>query len=145
MTLSETPASMSTGPLPASRKVYLSGRRTGVTVPMREVALSTGDRVVLYDTSGPYTDPVAAVDVQQGLPELRAGWLRERGDTVSYSGRVPRPEDDGRKQGDLHNLDAVFAGPVRRPRRANGDRAVTQLAYARRRLVTPEMEFVAVR
>ena len=129
----------------ASRKTYLAGPRPDMRVPMREVVLSTGDSVVLYDTSGPYTDPDFDADVRRGLPALRAGWIAERGDAEEYQGRPVRAEDDGRRPGDLRNLDAVFAGEGRRPRRAVGDAAVTQLGYARRGLVTPEMEFIAVR
>src|SRR3954449_9659137 len=101
---------------PGSRKTYLPGSRPEVRVPMREVLLSTGDSVVLYDTSGPYTDPSMKVDVRLGLPALRAVGIAERGDTETYQGRPARPEDDGRKTSDLRNLDAVFGGR-RRPRR----------------------------
>ncbi|MDP9393097.1 MAG: phosphomethylpyrimidine synthase ThiC [Actinomycetota bacterium] len=129
----------------SSRKTYLQGSRPDLRVPMREVSLTTGDTFVLYDTSGPYTDPGHEEDVRRGLPPLRAQWIAERGDTESYDGRPVRPEDDGRTSGDLRNLDAVFDGAKRRPRRAVGAGAVTQLAYARRGDVTPEMEFVALR
>jgi phosphomethylpyrimidine synthase len=145
LTVSEIRANVSTGPHSAGHKVYLAGSRPDVAAPMREVPLSTGDAMVLYDTSGPYTDPDANIDVHRGLAALRAGWIAERGDTEPYDGRVPRPEDDGGRAGDLHNLDAVFAGPGRRPLRAAGGTAVTQLAYARRGQVTPEMEFIAIR
>ncbi|GAA3164754.1 phosphomethylpyrimidine synthase ThiC [Blastococcus jejuensis] len=128
-----------------SRKTYLAGPRPDMRVPMREVVLSTGDSVVLYDTSGPYTDPAAETDVRTGLPAVRAAWIAERADTQIYEGRPVRAEDDGRRPGDLRNLDAVFGGDGRRPRRAVGDAAVTQLGYARRGLITPEMEFIAVR
>ncbi|SNR82341.1 hydroxymethylpyrimidine synthase [Blastococcus mobilis] len=114
-------------------------------VPMREIVLSTGDSVVLYDTSGPYTDPAFDADVRRGVPGVRSAWIAERGDTEDYDGRPVRAEDDGRRPGDLRNLDAVFAGDGRRPLRAAGNAAVTQLAYARRGLVTAEMEFIAVR
>ena len=129
-----------------SRKVYLSGGRSDMRVPMREVRLSTGDSVVLYDTSGPYTDPTFEPDITQGLAGLRARWIAERGDTEEYAGRPARPEDDGpRATSGLRNLDAVFPGLSRRPRRGRDGRAVTQLAYARRGTITPEMEFIAVR
>ena len=129
-----------------SRKVYLSGGRSDMRVPMREVRLSTGDSVVLYDTSGPYTDPTFEPDITQGLAGLRARWIAERGDTEEYAGRPARPEDDGRRAtSGLRNLDAVFPGLSRRPRRGRDGRAVTQLAYARRGTITPEMEFIAVR
>jgi phosphomethylpyrimidine synthase len=126
-----------------SRKVYLEGPR-GQRVPMREVQLTTGDAVVLYDTSGPYTDDTVATDIRRGLAALRAPWIAERGDTEEYQGRDARPEDDGRRPGDLGNLDAVFDTAARKPLRATGD-AVTQLAYARRGEITAEMEFIAVR
>jgi phosphomethylpyrimidine synthase len=128
-----------------SRKTYLTGDRPGLRVPMREVVLSTGDSVVLYDTSGLYTDAGYEADVRRGLPALRASWIAERGDTERYDGRPVRAEDDGRKPGDLRNLDAVFPAEGRRPLRGAGGRVVTQLAYARRGVVTAEMEFVALR
>jgi phosphomethylpyrimidine synthase len=128
-----------------SRKVYLQGLRADVRVPMREVQLTTGDSVVLYDTSGPYTDDTVTTDIRRGLPPLRAPWIAERGDTDEYAGRPPRPEDDGRRAGDLSSLDAVFDTASRRPRRAPAGTAVTQLAYARRGEITAEMEYIAVR
>ena len=128
-----------------SRKTHLAGPRPAMRVPMREVVLSTGDSVVLYDTSGPYTDPAHVADIRSGLPALRAPWIAERQDTETYEGRPVRPEDDGRRSDDLRSLDAVFGGGDRRPLRARGGAAVTQLAYARRGVVTAEMEFIAVR
>jgi phosphomethylpyrimidine synthase len=125
-------------------KVYLPGSRPDLRVPMREVRLTNGDAVVLYDTSGPYTDDAVRTDIRGGLPPLRAPWIAERGDTETYEGRPARPEDDGRRPDDLSGLDAVFDTADRRPRRSTGG-AVTQLAYARRGLVTPEMEFIALR
>ena len=135
----------STGPETGSRKTYLIGSRADIRVPMREVLLASRDAVVLYDTSGPYTDSGFIPDVRRGLPALRNGWIAERGDTEEYDGRVPRPEDNGRARGGKRNLDAIFTGSGRRPRRAVGERAVTQLAYARRGEITPEMEFIALR
>ncbi len=128
-----------------SRKIYLIGSRADVRVPMREVRLSSGDSVVLYDTSGPYTDPGADTDVRQGLPSLRHDWITERADTELYVGRPVRVEDNGRSRAGDRDLDEVFAGSDRRPRRGIGGRAVTQLVYARRGQITPEMEFVALR
>jgi phosphomethylpyrimidine synthase len=127
-----------------TRKVYLSGPRPELRVPMREVPLATGDSVVLYDTSGPYTDPDVTTDIRRGLPLLRAPWIAERADTAEYTGRTARPEDDGHRNGDLGSLDAVFDPAGRRPRRATSG-AVTQLSYARRGIVTAEMEFAALR
>ncbi|MDQ1676432.1 MAG: phosphomethylpyrimidine synthase [Actinomycetota bacterium] len=135
---------MSAGSAVSRNKVYLQGSRPDLRVPMREVRLTTGDSVVLYDTSGPYTDDAVTTDIRRGLPPLRAPWIGERGDTETYEGRPPRPEDDGRRADDLSNLDAVFDIAGRRPRRSTGG-AVTQLAYARRGDVTAEMEFIAVR
>ena len=129
---------------PGSRKTYLQGSRPDLRVPMREVVLSTGDSVVLYDTSGPYTDAELRTDIRLGLPTLRESWISERADVTSYAGRVVQPVDNGLKQHDTRNLDSVFAG-TRRPLRALPGRTVTQLAYARRGEITPEMEFVALR
>ncbi|MGI5201566.1 phosphomethylpyrimidine synthase ThiC [Spirillospora sp. CA-108201] len=139
--------------VPAARKTYLQGSRPEIRVPMREVPLTNGDAVVLYDTSGPYTDPEQQTDVRGGLPPLREAWIAERGDTAPYEGRAARPEDDGRRPsspappggagGRLPLADGEGALP-RRPRRATGG-AVTQRAYARRGEITPEMEFAALR
>ena len=129
---------------PGSSKTYLAGSRPDLRVPMRQVALSTGDSVVLYDTSGPYTDPTVRTDIRQGLPGLRQPWIVERGDVVTYPGRPVQPIDDGLKRRDERDLDSVFTA-VRPPCRALPGARVTQLAYARRGEVTPEMEFVALR
>ncbi|MCW2706147.1 MAG: thiC, partial [Blastococcus sp.] len=144
MTVLSTTSSDSS-PVTGSRKTYLPGPRSDMRVPMREVVLSTGHSVVLYDTSGPYTDPGVETDVRRGLLPVRGGWIAERGDTEHYDGRPVRAEDDGRRAGDLRNLDAVFGDQVRRPLRGRDGGAVTQLAYARAGVVTAEMEFIAVR
>ncbi|MGW7556473.1 phosphomethylpyrimidine synthase ThiC, partial [Streptomyces rimosus] len=130
-------------------KGYLSGSRPDLRVPVRRVHLTNGKDVTLYDTSGPYTDPHIETDVRRGLAPLRENWIISRGDTEEYAGRPPRPEDDGLKhtspRGGLKNLDAVFPGRPRQPRRGRGGAAVTQLAYARRGEITAEMEYVAIR
>ncbi|MCH6161504.1 phosphomethylpyrimidine synthase ThiC [Streptomyces sp. M600PL45_2] len=136
-------------------KGYLSGSRPDLRVPVRRVHLTSGKDVTLYDTSGPYTDPAIDTDVRRGLPPLRRNWIIERDDTEEYTGRELRPEDDGIKHttprgGGLDGLDAVFPGRPRKPRRGRGETggaaaSVSQLAYARRGLVTPEMEYVALR
>jgi phosphomethylpyrimidine synthase len=131
-------------PFPGSRKTWLQGSRPDLRVPMREVVLTTGDSVVLYDTSGPYTDPSLRTDVRLGLPALRAPWIAERGDTETYAGRPVQPVDNGLKAHDHRNLDSVFAG-TRQPRRALSGQRPTQLSYARRGEVTAEVEFVALR
>ncbi|MFJ6621284.1 phosphomethylpyrimidine synthase ThiC [Kitasatospora sp. NPDC091335] len=145
------PSSERTGyPTPAWRKAHREGSRPDLRVPYREVQLTNGRTVPLYDTSGPYTDPSYEPDVRRGLPALRDAWIRQRGDVEEYDGREARPEDDGIRHtsprgGNLRNLDAVFPGRPRRPLRGRGGVAVTQLAYAKRGVVTPEMEFVALR
>src|SRR4051794_332220 len=111
---------------------------------MREVELTTGDRVVLYDTSGPYTDPSLRTDVRLGLPALRRDWIAERGDTEEYDGRPVQPIDNGLKAHDHRNLDSVFNGSGK-ARRALLGKNVSQLHYARQGVITPEMEFVALR
>ncbi|CAG6393468.1 phosphomethylpyrimidine synthase ThiC [Streptomyces cocklensis] len=131
-------------------KAYLTGSRPDIAVPVRQVHLTNGRDVTLYDTSGPYTDPSVQTDVRRGLAPLRENWIIGRGDTEEYPGRPVRPEDDGIKhtapRGGLRNLDAVFPGRPRLPRRAARDgQPVTQLAYARRGEITQEMEFAALR
>ncbi|MGW2278333.1 phosphomethylpyrimidine synthase ThiC [Streptomyces sp. NPDC001770] len=129
-------------------KGYVEGSRPGVRVPVRQVHLTNGKDVTLYDTSGPYTDPAVTTDVRRGLASVRGDWIEGRGDTEEYEGRPVRPEDDGRSPASrdgLRNLDALFPGGARAPRRSRDGRPVTQLAYARRGEITPEMEYVAIR
>ena len=127
----------------ASRKVYVAGSRPDIRVPMREIVLSGGNPPLrLYDTSGPVTDPDAALDLKRGLPPLRLAWILGRGDVEELAGptsayRRMRDEDPA--------LGGVRFASVRRPLRARPGRRVSQLHYARRGEVTPEMEFVALR
>ena len=79
--------SLTREPFPASRKTYLVGSRPDLRVPVREVSLTNGETVSLYDPSGPYTDPSAKIDVRSGLPALRAAWIEARGDSETYAGR----------------------------------------------------------
>ena len=135
-------------PLPASTKRYLPGSRPDIQVPMREILQSNGEAVTVYDTSGPYTDPAADIDVRQGLPLVRQGWIDARGDTELYEGRKPFALDDGMKNGEtdaLAALRAQAAGLQRQPRRARSGANVTQMHYARKGIITPEMEYVAIR
>ncbi|PSJ63000.1 phosphomethylpyrimidine synthase ThiC [Pseudaminobacter soli (ex Li et al. 2025)] len=137
---------VSVGALPASRKVYKRGTiHTDLRVPMREIALhpSAGEPpVTVYDPSGPYTDENARITIEEGLPRIREGWIIARGDVEAYDGRIVRPEDNGFVTGD--RLTPEF--PVRhRALKARDGKAVTQLAYARAGIVTPEMEFIAIR
>jgi phosphomethylpyrimidine synthase len=127
----------------ASRKVYLTGSRPDLRVPIREIALSGGEPPVrLYDTSGPYTDPDATPDLKRGLDPLRLPWIRERGDVEELAG--PTSTYRREREGDP-TLGGVRFASVRRPLRAKAGRCVTQMHYARKGLVTPEMEFAALR
>jgi phosphomethylpyrimidine synthase len=137
-------------PFPASRKTFAPGSlHPALRVPMREVALSNGECVTLYDTSGPYTDPSAELDVRQGLPTPRAAWIGARGDTEAYAGRDRLPADDGlRREAEDPRMAALRAqaqGLQRTPRRARAGANVSQMHYARRGIVTAEMEYVAIR
>lgn len=137
-------------PFPASRKTHLAGSRADLRVPLREVALSNGEQVALYDTSGPYTDPAVAIDVRRGLPDLRGPWIAERADTEAYAGRSRQALDDGahheaRDAERIEALRSAAAALQRAPRRARAGANVTQMHYARRGIVTPEMEYVALR
>ena len=140
--------SVTSGPLPASRKVHVPGRmHPELRVAMREIDLSAAagePPVRVYDPSGPYTDPGFTPDIRHGLPELRRPWIEARGDTEIYGGRAVRPEDNGLKPGETSRV-PVFDRAGRRPRRGKAGHAVTQLAYARAGIVTPEMEYVAIR
>ncbi len=134
------------GPLPASQKIYKSGYiHPDIRIPMREIAVhpTAGEPpVTVYDSSGPYTDPASDIDIAAGLAPLRQSWIEARGDVMRYEGRKITAADNGFVTGD--RLTAEF--PVtRQPLRASGGKAVTQLAYARAGIVTPEMEFIAIR
>ena len=134
--------SAAVAPLPNSRKIYISGSRADVRVPMREISLA-GDNapVTVYDTSGPYTDPQAQIDIRSGLGAPRAGWIAERNDTELLDG----PSSDyGRQRLADAELDALRFKLHRQPRRAQAGRNVTQMHYARQGIVTPEMEFVEI-
>ena len=140
-------ADVTHGPLPASEKFYVDGERLdGVKVPMRRIHVhesANEDPLTVYDTSGIYTDPAAEIDIDAGLPRIRERWIDARGDTELYEGRDVKPEDNGNVGDD--KLVPQFA--VRnQPRRAKkGVKSVSQLAYARQGIITPEMEYVAIR
>ncbi|HBD12124.1 MAG TPA: phosphomethylpyrimidine synthase ThiC, partial [Porticoccaceae bacterium] len=132
-------------PLPSSKKVYIPGNRyPELRVPMREIALSNGESVTVYDTSGPYTDPDQAIDVTAGLPQHRRAWVEARGDVESYRGREVQPQDDGLRAVDTA-LYSQAANLARQPMRARAGGNVSQLHYARRGIVTAEMEYIAIR
>lgn len=128
-------------PLPASRKIHIEGER--VKVAMRCIDIDGGRRQLrLYDASGPYTDPESEVDVQRGLAPLRATWIDGRGDVET---RGERGSDFGRRRLRDATLGAMRFPKPPPPRRARGDACVTQLHYARAGVVTPEMEYIAIR
>jgi phosphomethylpyrimidine synthase len=139
-------------PLPNSRKVYMAGSRPDIRVPMREISQADTDTafggeknppIYVYDCSGPYSDPQATIDIRNGLPALRARWIAERSDSE------PLPalsSDFGRSRAADVTLDEMrFPGLQRRPLRARPGANVSQMHYARRGIVTPEMEYVAIR
>ncbi|MEH2980158.1 phosphomethylpyrimidine synthase ThiC [Bacillus amyloliquefaciens] len=134
-----------------SKKVYAEGSSPDIRVPMREISLSAttgafGEEenapVRVYDTSGPYTDPDVQIDIHEGLGALRTKWITGRGDVEEYNGRTVRPEDNGYKK---EGRAAEYPGLQRKPLRAKPGKNVTQLHYARKGIITPEMEFIAIR
>jgi phosphomethylpyrimidine synthase len=138
-------------PLPNSRKVHVEGSRPDLRVPMREIAQSdtpasfgaeVNPPLAVYDTSGPYTDPTVDIDIRSGLPPLRARWIEERGDSAELDGLTSA-------YGRARLADAELAGMRfdlhRKPRRARSGANVSQMHYARRGIITPEMEFIAIR
>ena len=138
-------------PFPASRKIYVQGSREDIRVPMREIQLSTtpaafgaedNPPVLVYDTSGPYTDPDAKIDIRRGLPELRRGWIEERADTEALTQMT---SEYGRQRAQDSKLDWLRFEHMHTARRAKSGMNVTQMHYAKRGIVTPEMEYVAVR
>ena len=138
---------------PASTKVYVEGSRPDIRVPMREIALSPtiteqgeipNEPIRVYDTSGVYTDPTHEIDIEKGLPRIREQWILERGDVEEYEGREVKPEDNVYRPG-KEKEDDLFPLRKRKPLRAKRGKNVTQMHYAKRGIVTPEMEFVAIR
>ncbi|WP_424924595.1 phosphomethylpyrimidine synthase ThiC [Bacillus safensis] len=137
-----------------SRKVYEKGSRPDILVPKREIALShtvteAGDiknePVRVYDTSGPYTDENVHIDVTKGLKRLRAAWIEERGDTESYEGRHVKPEDNGYRSREKESFHSIQTDFHHIPLRAKQGACVTQMHYAKKGIITPEMEFIAIR
>jgi phosphomethylpyrimidine synthase len=154
-------------PLPNSRKLYLEGQlHPDIRIPFREISLAptknfngeieVNEPVRVYDTSGPWGDADQHVDVTEGLPALRKKWIRDRGDVEEIEGRVVTPIDDGYlsekhaassngKDGNLSALRTPQSAIARKPLRASAGHPVTQLWYARQGIITPEMEFIAIR
>jgi phosphomethylpyrimidine synthase len=149
--------------LPNSQRVYVAGSQPGISVPFREVSqhvtksfngqIEVNDPVRVYDSSGPWGDPSFNGDVRDGLPALRRQWIIARGDVEEYEGREVKPEDNGYRSIEeaIYARDKArgkleeFPGLRRQPLRAKTGHAVTQMHYARRGVITPEMEFVAIR
>src|SRR5437016_173278 len=153
--------------LPNSRRIYVAGKQPGVRVPFREIdqnptrnfknELEENPPVRVYDTSGPYGDSSIATDVREGLTALRRDWIVSRGDVEEYEGRSIQPIDDGyltfdaanqarqkEKAPGLNRLED-FPALRRTPLRAKNGSCVTQMHYARKGMITPEMEFIAIR
>src|SRR6266704_4597815 len=138
-------------PLPHSRKTYVTGSRPDIRVPMREIGQAdtptamggeTNPPICVYDTSGPYTDPAARIDIRAGLPALRAAWVAERDDTEELPALSSAYGRDRAADPTLADLRFDLH---RAPRPARHGRNVTQMHYARQGLITPEMEFIAIR
>src|SRR5690606_7131078 len=134
-----------------SRKVYIEGSQPGVRVPMREITQSDtpasmgaekNPAILVYDTSGPYTDPAVKIDIRSGLAPLRQSWIEARGDTEALNGPTSRY---GRERLQDPKLASLRFNLGRQPRRARTGVNVTQMHYARKGIITPEMEYIAIR
>ena len=140
---------VTTGPIRGSRKVHVAAKSgSGIRVAMREIDLepSSGEPPVrVYDTSGPYTDPEANIDIAAGLPQLRREWQLARGDVEEYDAREIRPEDNGQLGPDRSGGVPAFPNVAKRVLRAKPGANLSQMHYARRGIITPEMEYVAER
>ncbi|WP_260926887.1 phosphomethylpyrimidine synthase ThiC [Novosphingobium sp. 9] len=135
---------VTTGPIRGSRKIHVGPLR----VSMREIHLEPGSGeapVRVYDTSGPYTDPAATIDIAAGLAPRRREWIVARGDVEDYAARAVKPEDNGQLGPDRSGGVPAFPNVVKRPLRAKAGMNVSQMHYARRGIITPEMEYVAER
>ena len=153
------PIHISTNPIsPNSKKVYIAGSiHPQIRVPFREITLTASqngngsstptppDPVVVYDTSGPYTDPNKAIDVRKGMEPIRAEWIRRRDDVEEYEGRAVKPGDNGYKSEERLGETERFSLDNRKILRAKHGKNVTQLHYARQGIITPEMEYIAIR
>ena len=144
-----TPIGVTTGPIRGSRKIHVATQTgSGIRVAMREILLEPSSNeppVRVYDTSGPYTDANATIDINAGLPEIRANWIRGRGDVEEVTQREVKPEDNGQLGPDRSGGVPAFPNVRRQVLRAKPGANVSQMHYARRGIITPEMEYVAER
>ena len=140
-----------TQPFPRSKKIFIEGSRPDIRVGMREVICSAttsasgseeNPPIPVYDTSGPFTDPDVSIDLMKGIPEVRNAWINERGDTVQLD---DLSSEFGRQRKADASLDDLRFEHIRTPRRAKSGAHVTQMHYARQGIITPEMEYVAIR
>ena len=138
-------------PFPRSQKVYVQGSRPDIRVPMREISLDVTPTdfggeinapVTVYDTSGPYTDPNVTIDVRKGLADVRSAWIEDRGDTEKLPGLS---SEFGQRRLADEELTKMRFAHVRNPRRAKAGHNVSQMHYAKQGIITPEMEYVAIR
>lgn len=136
------------GAFPGSKKIYIDGPN-GIKVAMREIQLDASadePNFKVYDTSGPYTDPEATIDIDAGLQEMRREWLLERGDVVEIDGREVKPEDNGFKEWNPETSEVpVFDRKGKKPLKAKSGKNVSQMHYARQGVITKEMEYIAAR
>ena len=137
---------ITTGNLPASKKIYVKGNiHKDIKIPMREIALhptAGEDPVIVYDSSGPYTDNKLSTDINKGLNKIRTDWIVSRNDVESYTGREIKDYDNGYVS--KNKITKEFPIKVK-PLKAKSNKAVTQLAYAKAGIITPEMEFISIR
>jgi phosphomethylpyrimidine synthase len=144
-----TEIGVTTGAIRGSRKIHVAvPSDPSIRVAMREIMLDPScsePPLRVYDTSGPYTDTNAHIDIMAGLPSLRRNWIESRGDVESYDAREIRPEDNGQLGPDRSGGVPQFPGSIKRPLRARAGHNVSQMHYARRGIITPEMEYVAIR
>jgi len=139
------PTKITRDPISGSKKVHIASEtHEGLTVPMREISLTDGTSVTVYDCSGPYTDENAEINVHIGLPDVRSPWIEARGDVETYDGRQIKPEDNGQDDAEK-GMKFYNKALQRKPRRAKAGGNVTQIYYARQGIITPEMEYIAIR
>lgn len=141
-------------PFPGSKKVYIQGSTPDIQVPVRQISQGptqntygeeTNPPVQVYDTSGPYTDITSNIDIRKGLPRVREQWVLDRNDVERYEGRSVKPEDNGYKSANKQSNLEIFPSQDIKPLVAKAGKSVTQLHYARKGIITPEMEFIAIR